>query len=408
MPSSQLTSAITGQGLYDRIMDLCGMTYTEYLSQGQQTNMWIAKAFIETIFDFYKEGIQDQATKDELSSLVTSDFEVPYINPATNTLLLSDTIVMNATYANAFATSTITVYTVVPHNLVTNGYISINGFLGLTPAPDGVFQVTVLTPNTFTFVYGATLSGTYTNSSAIFYSITGNPGTQLQITDYLHLLNVITTYAKVLYPPPGIPTLVVNATNTTPIRVTMFAYNNLRDKENISMSGFTGLTAANGSFYIRKVNDLQFDLYSDVNLQNPVAGNGAFDSANTPVISRIFTYSCKPLQQDEEGSVLSKPSEDSPRYVESDWALNFKPSSLIESLSISYIRKPLNIYEVAASNLHAPYSYVLTENDTLDLTKYYHPRFIERIPEKILDLLARESRDGELMKDNLTMRQLNP
>jgi hypothetical protein len=92
--------------------------------------------------------------------------------------------------------------------------------------------------------------------------------------------------AKILTPPTlaagatGDRTL-TNATNATPIVCTTAAAHRLHTGQQITISGVTGNTAANGTFYIKKNTSTTFSLYSDANLTVPVAGNGAYIGGGT-------------------------------------------------------------------------------------------------------------------------------
>jgi hypothetical protein len=72
-----------------------------------------------------------------------------------------------------------------------------------------------------------------------------------------------------------------NATNATPIVCTTAGSHRLHNGQQITISGVTGNTAANGTFYIKKNTATTFSLYSDANLTTAVAGNGAYAAGGT-------------------------------------------------------------------------------------------------------------------------------
>jgi hypothetical protein len=97
-----------------------------------------------------------------------------------------------------------------------------------------------------------------------------------------------------------------NATNATPIVCTTAAAHRLHNGQQITISGVTGNTAANGTFYIKKNTATTFSLYSDANLTTAVAGNGAYAAGGTISLPasimragdyniRISAYSSKTL-----------------------------------------------------------------------------------------------------------------
>jgi len=403
--------AITGEYLYDKFTELGGEFAVNYISPGAQANMYFEKAIIELVEDLYLQ-IQDQRVKDELYGLVTTGYKIPIINPNSNSIYLAPISVLSIAYANIAGTAHYAVRTLLPNNLVTGQTIALSGATGLTGLVAGFAgSITVVSPTEFTFTQVVVESGVYNNNSATFYvydTVTQEP---LQLIDYFHLLNVTTTYVKPIYPPVGIPTLITNASNTPTVRISFFTYNNLRSGDIITLAGFSLNTNANGTFYINKVNDLQFDLYEDSKFQIPVAGNGLYVPTDPMTISYNYTRVAKPYMPDEKISQLSNPSEDSPRYLESDLMFKFYPlpPSVLLSVSLDYLRLPMDVYRANPQSLfREPYTYIDTSNGVLDLSTFYHPRFLQRLPEKVLDLVGRNSRDNDLLQENQQIQQNNP
>lgn len=398
--------ALTGAYLFNQTSELGGWFATGLISQGNQADIYFNKALIELVDDLYLQ-IQNQSIKDELYGLVTSDFSIPIINPTTNAVYLSPITALNVTFVGTL----ITVTTLLPHNLFTGQSIVIQGTIFTTNSPNGTFVVTRLTDTTFTYIAGATPTGTYTKNSGTFYVINPVTNEPLQLIDYYHLLNATVTYVKPIYPPISIPTLITGATNTPTIRITLFTYNKIRSGDQLTLAGFSLNTNANGAFYIDKVNDTQFDLYLDSSFQTPVAGNGAFVASDSMTVSVTYIKAAKPYMPDEKISSLSKPTEDSPRYLESDIMLNFYPQSpaVLKSVVFDYLRLPMDVYRTNPSSLaRPPYNYISTADDVLDLSTFYHPRFLMRLPEAVHNLMARMTRDNDLLQENAAMQQNNP
>jgi hypothetical protein len=81
-----------------------------------------------------------------------------------------------------------------------------------------------------------------------------------------------------VWPAPNTSTLLVTgATNVSPIVVTTGAHG-LASGAQVYISGVTGNTAANGTFYVTVLSPTTFSLYSDAARTVPVAGNGAYVS----------------------------------------------------------------------------------------------------------------------------------
>ena len=412
---------MTGAGMLKLATDLGGINFTGYLSPGAQADAWFSKAMIELEERLYRQ-IQDQRIKDELYGFTVSNFSVPIINAATNAINLGPSVAFSITSQNNFPSvgnTTYTVTTLLPHNIPIGGgkdvYISNPQGLTLLSVSGYGGPVTVVSTTVFTFVVGATPeSGTYTANSGMFYWLNATGFKPLQLIDYFHLLNATATYLKPIYPPTGIPTLVTGASNTTPIVVSLFTYNNIRTGDQITFSGFTSNTHANGTHYVKKLNSLQISLYADKYFQTPIVGNGAFNPSDVPVIGRVYVKPCKAYTPDERISPLSNPSEEGPRYLESNGQLIFypQPTSQLLALSFDYLRLPFNVFgadpNVDASLTTYPYKYIDTTNDILDFSAYYHRRFLERLPETVIDLIARESANSELLQTDEFLSQKNP
>jgi len=78
---------------------------------------------------------------------------------------------------------------------------------------------------------------------------------------------------------------VSGATNATPIVVTTPTHS-LVDGDFVTISGVVGNTAANGSFYVKKMSNTSISLYTDKALSQPVVGNGDYVSGGD--LARCF------------------------------------------------------------------------------------------------------------------------
>lgn len=88
-------------------------------------------------------------------------------------------------------------------------------------------------------------------------------------------------------------TVITGATNATPIVITS-ASHGLRSGDQVYIIGVGGNTAANNTvtnpnWYIKKLTDNTFELYSESTLTTGVAGNGAYTSGGTVVGALIGT-----------------------------------------------------------------------------------------------------------------------
>lgn len=206
----------------------------------------------------------------------------------------------------------------------------------------------------------------------------------LGIGDYLHLLAVKAHFNKPLF------LTVIDATNTTPIVIELEDRNNLRTGEQIKFSGFLGNTNANGDFYIRKLNEFQFALYQDSNLQTPQAGNGNYTSGGT--LSRIFFNYCKQYVSDTKISVLNTPTESNPRFEIANSNLRIYPTGSTE-IRIDYIKKfpPIDVAD-----------------NVVDLELVYPLKFLEYIIDKSSTIFFQMVRDSEGWQESRVSTQVNP
>ena len=104
-------------------------------------------------------------------------------------------------------------------------------------------------------------------------TITGPPSAAADLTFYLQA-GAVYVFKK----PRG---LVTNATNATPIVVTLDIFDNNLSLDKIAIQGVCGNTAANGEFWMKHVSDNDYELYHDRDFKNPVSGNGDFKSGGS-------------------------------------------------------------------------------------------------------------------------------
>lgn len=104
----------------------------------------------------------------------------------------------------------------------------------------------------------------------------------------------------------GTRTTITAATNATPIVITA-SQHGLNDGDAIVILSVGGNTAANGSFFAKKISSTQFSLYSDPTLQTPVAGNGAYTSGGTVCRNHSVTFSSHTVPRRVISSIVYPP-----------------------------------------------------------------------------------------------------
>ena len=381
-------AAITGSYLYTRFQQKEGQAYTGYFPIAEWNQMF-EEALIQAADQRYRNP-QDQKANDEILSLITTNNTLSIVN--NNKFYLAPLSLSSVTNVG----TTVTATTFLPHNLITGQTVTVTGITGFTTnnPNGGPFTVTVTGPNSFTYVVGAAPTGTYTSNTGITYLIGG------QLVDYFHILNIQAYYLETLPSTALGQNYITNASNTSPIRITCSDFNNLRSGEQISISGITGNTNANGTFYITKVNDLQVDLYSDFFRQTPVVGNGVY--GGTPIVSRVYNNVCTRLLPDEKISPLIKPSPRSPKYEMADSMIKVYPQTnyICSKITIDYKRRPLNVYGTGL--------FVDGNDNVLDLSLYYNEKFLNNVNDLVLIMAAGESRDGGLTQFETQQLNDNP
>ncbi len=243
-----------------------------------------------------------------------------------------------------------------------------------------------------TFTPSAVLNNDGTYSNMLYLT----PNTNPNIPDYLHLLAARPQFTMEL------PLTITNATNGNPIVITIKEQNAIRTSdyqvtytEQYAISGITGNTNANGTFYVKKINTQQFQLYSDQYLQTPVVGNGIFGINSRPVLSKIYSRLATDYISIEKGAKLAYPSLEYPSYSITSNALKFYPNFLpCQSVIIDYVSNSLQIID--------------TNDNTIDLTAFYTPKFLYYLTDAAALIYSQQVRDGQLESNENFMLKANP
>lgn len=170
------------------------------------------------------------------------------------------------------------------------------------------------------------------------------------VPDYLHLLAIKCKFTAPLF------ISLSGATNATPIVITVNERSNLRTGDNVDISGVIGNTNANGVFYLKKLSDFRFGLYSDIELQVPVSGNAAYISGGT--ISRVYYKYAKLIRSDNKISTFATPTVDLPRYETVTNLIKIYPANCQQVL-LDYVTTAAVLIDVSdsATDLELTYSY---------------------------------------------------
>lgn len=349
-------------------------SYTGYLDNTKKNRLF--KDALISITERIYRADYGQKEWDEITFLTRT--EIPFI-PSQNTFSTASLKVSGVLVASA---TTFTITTLLPHQLTTGQSVTISGITGTLTmsSANGTFIATVNSTTTFTITVGSA-TGVYTANTGVVVT----PST---ISDYWHLLAI-----KTLFNTPIYNLTITGATNRPLILLTLSARNIIRTGSKIMIAGVIGNTAANGIRYAQVKNDFTIGLYSDINLQTPVAGNGLYVSGGT--ISMVNDNYASPYISTAKQGILNKPTAQDPSYEIANNQIKIYPlTETCSSAVLDYIRIPPVVIDVADS--------------VIDLTLYYPEKFLFSIVNEAQTLFANETRDIELLQTASQELQKNP
>ena len=357
----------TGNDLYLLVQQALGIAYTGQVTL-PRAQRFCDRAFIQVCESVYNTN-ETQRTRDDLSFLVSTNqvFQIRNNQIYTVPLLLSNVTIVATTG---------TFTTVLPHNLATGDSVTISGIAGFTPNPNGTFTITVTGANTFT--------ATVTSASGTYTANTGQLTYGAMISDYWHLLTLEAKYQKYIY-----DFSVSTITNATPCVVTLDHYNNISTGESITISNSFGNTAVNGTWYVKKLNELSFAIYSDKNFQTPVAGNGAYMGGAK--LQRTWYNYAKPYISDVKIGELNIPTVADPKVEVADKYLKVYPlDETCLEITIDYVQKPLVPIDIT--------------NTVIDLEAYYPKIFLNQIASEMQVQFSAALRDPEAYQESMAQK----
>lgn len=407
-------AAVTGKYLFNLFKKNIGQPYTGYYSP-LQFNSQFELALIDAIDRRFKDT-QDMKLQDEMSTFVKTNVIVS--NFGNNSINLRPIPIISLTVSG----TTWTLKTSVPFApLSLDLYIFISGVSGFTTNPNGTFAITSFITTvkgcmgiTFTTT---TSTGTYVQYSGTFaFQNMTNSSPAPQIIDYIHLLNIKCKFSQPVYEP-----IITGSTGGTPIVVSLNWYNKLRTsnwKDNtvqVMMSGWNSNTSANGTFYIKKLNNLQFALYSDVYIQNPVVG--VVNETNDDIsFSLVYYNNASKYLSTQKANSLITPSWDKPAYERSGRQLNIYPVNIFggvittpcTEVTMDYICNPQLPYVNDQQNQVFSGTYVDATDNTFDLLTIYSEKFLYSVIDDLALIFVESTRDESLGQSATEQISRNP
>lgn len=340
--------------------------YSSYWSDAQ-LNRAFASAFIQSIENIYKNRLVKQSEYDALSYLIAIDQVYPV---GANTIAFGSTFTSIATIT--YVGTLVTVNTLLPHDMFTGMSVTFSGIIGsgtIVNLNGQSYPITVTGTNSFTFTASFAPTGVATPINGIITPLYAVP-------DYYHFL-----YGKARFTSP-IENTVIEATNTSPIRITLLRRGRIREGDQVLISGIVGNTAANGTPYVKQLNDTQYLLYSDAKLKTPVSGNGG--ATTQGVISQIFYSSLRCKVPDQKGTVLGSPTVENPFFQQGKLYGRMLPlTETCDEVTLDYIRKPLQQVDVADASIN--------------FSNWYNEDFQYELVDRAVKLFAESTRDGSLL-----------
>ncbi len=409
---------LTGNYLYLYLKNKIGAPYTGYLSITLFNRFW-EDAFIQGIEKRFQQD-QTQKIKDELTQFINTN--VTITNIGNNALNLAPIVATSLGRVDPsghpqdwFA------QTNIPFSpLNSTGRIDINGGISKTTLtyPSGRYVITSYgnsvkgtTTVYFTAIGFTGTTADYVTNSATFSLQNTTNLVPAQLIDYVHLLNVKCNFTKPVYVP-----VVSSSTGGTPITVSLNWYNNLRTSSikndvMITMSGWATNTNANGSFYIKKINDLDFQLYADINLQTPIVGI-ANETASGVTLGYTYYNAARPYLSTEKISNQNTPTEKSPRYeTANNWLIFYGDPHLdipCTEVTIDYICKPKLPYINSQQNDAYSGVYIDGNDNVFDMSTLYSEKLLFSFTDTAGLLFSEFARDQELAQFSQLQIKENP
>ncbi len=359
--------ATTGADIYRIWQAEIFKSYSSFYNTTKVNDLF-KKALYLYITDSY-ENLGERGDYDALMSVIRTD-QVFGLN--NNKIFTAPIPILSI---GAGLTPTIT--TTVDHNLTTGDSVTFEDVAAITTTPiiNGFsFTVTILSSTTFSIILTSNI-GTHTaNTGGI--SVISQSGITKIISDYGDLLMLKAKYNHTL------DLQVTNATNAQPIRITVNKRNNIKTTEKINISGINGNTNANGTYYLKKINTYQYDLYEDKDLLNPVGGNGIFGGIGK--IIRPYYKVCTPSLSSKKISVYNEPTISNPQFEGADTQLKILPSdSVCSEITCDYIRYDLVLIDAANTaidlELTYPFDFLMEVVDRAALIFYERTKDLEGV-----------------------------
>lgn len=256
----------------------------------------------------------------------------------------------------------------VPHDLVVGDLVTIRDVQGVPLA--NVSNVPIVSVSGVkSFVVSVS------NAVGVYVPLSGVMTSENMLSDYHHLLSVRCVYSEVR----RYSDVKVDCAEGTPIVVRFNRPVDLRTGEQVEISGVTGNTAANGTFYVRKVGLDRYQLFVDENFLVPVASNFPYNSGG--IVRRVIEQYAMPYVSDQKISVFGEATKRYPKFEVAQGFIKFSP--IPSSVVVDYM----------TTGLDTPIVRIDVSDNVTDLELYYPKKFLMRLVNEAADLFHLSVRD---------------
>lgn len=251
--------------------------------------------------------------------------------------------------------------------------------------------------NAFEVLYNSPVDQEWTDELRSFIKINeeytpinGVVSIDTQIPDYNHYL-----FSRVRYiTPVNQPFVSFHYSGTGTIRGHVKVPSVYRTGTLVTLSG-SSMAEANGTFYLKQIGRLIYELYQDAALTTPVTatqfdGTGASVSVTT-ISSAVVIYS------DERISRLDLPTERNPRVIIAENSINIEPANA-DKLILDYLTNP----PVFITQTNGVF------DNTFDLETVYPAKFLYQIIGKAEEIFNVQAKDTQSFRDGVNLENLNP
>ena len=348
------TGAELGREL-DLIVD---KPYTGFFDAAKKNRLFLM-AFINLTEKKYN-SLDRQQVYDELTHFLKTGVEHTVRNGRVYTKPLQIASV-------SIAVNDVGIVTYLPHDLAVNDSVTISDAQGVAGLNVTAGVVSVVSPTEFRVnIAGAT--GAYVPNSGKFVS-------PIMLPDYHHLLSVECVYEDV----SKYANVRIECAEGNPATIRLNRPVDIRTGDRITISGVTGNTAVNGTWYVRKVGLERYKLYVDSDFQVPVVSNQAYNSGG--LVRREVRNYAMPYVSDQKISSFGTASVSYPKFEISEGFLKLEPAPV--KIVIDYMTEGAVIPTVRID---------VSDNVT-DLELYYPKKFLVRLVNEAADLQHLAMRD---------------